>query len=327
MVVAVHLLAGRTSRAQLLIRAMRKLLITLLFLGAAATAQPVAAALKIFACEPEWAALAREIGTDKVETYSATTALQDVHKIQARPSLIAKFRQADLVICTGAGLEEGWLPALISKANNPRVLSGGNGYLEASRYVEMIEVPAAVDRSMGDVHSAGNPHIQTDPRNLPRIAEAIAKRMAQLDPANGAHYKQRNTEFLQRLQLAVTHWETKAAPLKGLRFVAMHKDWSYLARWLGLVQVGTLEPKPGLPPSAAHLARLVEDLKQKPADVILLAAYQDRKAAEWLAQRTGAPIIELPFTVGGNEFADDTLGLYAATIDALLVATGKAAAP
>lgn len=290
-------------------------------------AQPAAAVTKVFACEPEWAALAREIGGGKFETYSATTALQDAHKIQARPSLIAKFRQADLVICTGADLEVGWLPALVEKANNPRVLPGSKGYIEASRHVDMLEVPVVVDRSMGDVHPDGNPHIQTDPRNITKVAAVLAQRLALIDPASARHYSQQHEAFLKRWLEAISLWEEKAAPLKGVRFVAMHKDWSYMARWLGLVQVGTLEPKPGLPPSAAHLAQLVDDLKQQPADVILLAAYQDRKAAEWLSQRNGAPIIELPFTVGGSASADDLLGLYASTLDVLLTAVGKKTAP
>jgi zinc/manganese transport system substrate-binding protein len=284
------------------------------------TATPAAAALKIFACEPEWAALARELGGSRVEAYSATTALQDVHKIQARPSLIAKYRQADLVVCTGADLEIGWLPALVEKANNPRVLPGSDGFLEASRYVSMIEVPEVLDRAQGDVHPFGNPHIQTDPRNITPVAAALAERLAQRDPAHAADYRQRHAAFAARWQSAVAEWERKAQPLRGLRLVSTHKDWSYLNRWLGMTQVATLEPKPGIPPTAAHLSSVLEGLKTQPAAMILVAAYQDHKPAQWLAQRTGLPVIELPFTVGGVEGTEDLFKLFDVTLDRLLAA-------
>jgi zinc/manganese transport system substrate-binding protein len=287
-------------------------------------ANPAAAALKVFACEPEWAALAMELGGSHVDTYSATTALQDPHRIQARPSLIAKFRQADLVICTGAELEAGWLPALVEKANNPKVLPGSPGYFEASRFVQMLEIPAVVDRSMGDVHAYGNPHIQTSPASIATVADALALRLAELDPANAGSYRQRHQQFSTRWSEAMRKWTADARPLVGVAVVSAHKSWPYLYAWLGMREVATLEPKPGVPPSASHLAQVVTNLKSQSARMVIFAAYQDRKSADWLAQRTKLPAVELPYTVGA-EGADDLFKLFDVTIVRLLQAAGTSA--
>lgn len=281
---------------------------------------PATAQLNLFACEPEWAALATELGGDRVEVYSATTALQDPHHIQARPSLIAKVRRADLVVCSGAELEVGWLPMLLRQAANPAVLPGKPGYFEASGFVERLEIPVQLDRSMGDVHAAGNPHVHLDPRRLAQIAEALAERLVALDPANAAHYHQRHEEFVQRWQQAIARWDEKATPLRGLRMVVHHKDWVYLFDWLGLVEAGTLEPKPGLPTSVGHLATLKRELEAQPAKMILHTSYQSDRAALRLAQMSGLPVVKLPYTVGGNERAADLFGLFDDTIDRLLAA-------
>jgi zinc/manganese transport system substrate-binding protein len=290
-----------------------------------AAVQPAAAALKVFACEPEWAALATELGGTSVDVYSATTALQDPHRIQARPSLIAKFRQADLVVCTGAELEIGWLPALVEKANNPRVLPGSPGFFEASRYVRMLEVPVVLDRSQGDVHPYGNPHIQTAPDNIAVIAKALAVRLAEVDPVNAAWYQQQHERFSARWSAAMQKWAADARPLAGIAVVSAHKSWPYLYGWLGMREVATLEPKPGIPPSASHLAEVLENLKTQQARMIIFAAYQDRKPADWLAQRTGLPTVELPYTVGGVESADDLFKLFDVTLERLLQAAGVSA--
>jgi zinc/manganese transport system substrate-binding protein len=303
---------------------MKKIALLLLASCASLATTPAVAALKVFACEPEWAALSQALGGSNVDVYSATTALQDAHKIQARPSLIAKYRQADLVICTGAELEIGWLPALVEKANNPRVLPGSPGFFEAHQYVSKIEVPTTLDRAQGDVHPDGNPHIQTDPRNIALVAKALAERLAVLDAAHASGYQSRHQEFSTRWDHAIRNWETMAKPLHGLRMVSTHKDWSYLNRWLGMTQVAALEPKPGIPPTASHLAAVLEGLKAQPAELIAIAAYQDRKPAEWLSQRTGTPIVVLPFSVGGDPGAEDLFKLFDVTIDKLLQATKKA---
>lgn len=286
----------------------------------AAPALPAGAALNVFACEPEWGALAREIGADQVNVYTATTALQDAHRVEARPSLIARARSADLAVCSGAELEVGWLPILLTQSGNDKIQPGNPGFLEASSFVVKLEVPKFVDRSMGDVHPAGNPHIQLDPRNIQKVAEALTERLSQLDPANAQTYQARAKAFRERWRAAIRRWEQEAAPLKGVSVVVYHKDLSYLSQWLGLREVGSLEPKPGVPPTTGHLSELLARLQREPAKLIVRSAYTDSKAAEWLAERAKLPVVVLPFTVGGDAQAKDLFGLFDDTIQRLLSA-------
>ena len=297
-------------------RIIQTLVLIILPLGAQAE-------LNIFACEPEWAALANEIGGAEVSTYSATTALQDPHYIQARPSLIARVRNADLVICSGAQLEIGWLPALLRKANNRDVLPGTNGYFEASAHVLRLDATGNVDRSQGDIHPQGNPHIQTDPHNIATVAIALHKQLALLDPDNAAGYESRFNDFSERWSQAITGWEERAAVLRGTRVISHHKSWVYLERWLGLVEVANLEAVPGLPPTAAHLSRLTSQFSDGGADVIIYSPYQDSKAADWLSDRTDITAVVLPLTVGGTDNATDLFAVFDDIIDRLLGATGN----
>ena len=278
------------------------------------------AALNVFACEPEWAALAKELGRDKVNAASATTARQDPHHIEARPSLIARMRSADLVVCSGSQLEIGWLPLLLSQSGNARVQPGAPGYLEASQFFSRLEVPGRVDRSMGDVHPGGNPHIQTDPRNIAKVAAVLAERLAQLDAPNAAAYRAAADSFGKRWQAAIARWESEAAPLKGAAIVEHHKDFTYLIAWLGLREVGNLEPLPGIPPTTAHLAELVDQMKREPAKMIVYSSYNDPRGAEFLSERTGIPKVMLPFTVGGSERAKDLFGYFDDLVARLLEA-------
>jgi zinc/manganese transport system substrate-binding protein len=284
------------------------------------TAVPAAAGVSVFACEPEWAALAQEVGGDRVVATSATTALQDPHRIQARPSLIAKMRKADLVICTGAGLEAGWLPLLLRRANNPRVQPGQAGYLEAATTVALLDRPQRLDRAEGDIHAQGNPHIQTSPHNLTAVARVVADRLSTIDPEHAQHYQANLNDFLTRWQSAIGRWEQAAIPLRDKIVVVQHRSWVYLNQWLGLEQVATIEPKPGVPPGSGDLARLVRQMEQQPADVIIRAAYQDDAGAQWLSGRTGITEVVLPFTVGGSEAAQDLFGLFDDTLSRLLTA-------
>jgi zinc/manganese transport system substrate-binding protein len=297
---------------------MRRLLIAVSFLGLATAATGAHAALSVFACEPEWGAVARVIGGEDVTVDVATTALQDPHHIQARPSLIAKVRRADLVACTGAELEVGWLPVLLRQAANGRVQPGQPGYFSATDYVTTLEKPTRLDRAEGDVHPYGNPHIQTDPRRIGQVAAALATRLAEIDPGNAAAYQARYQDFAERWQVAMRGWEAKAAPLRGVAVVTQHKGWVYLEDWLGLKEVATLEPKPGIPPSAAYLAQVLDTLKTHPARMVIRAAYQDPRPSEWIAGRTSMPAVELPFTVGGSAAAGDLFGLFDDTVDRLL---------
>lgn len=281
-------------------------------------AQPVFAALNVLACEPEWGALAKELGGDKVNLYVATTALQDPHHIEARPSLIARARNADLVVCTGAQLEVGWLPLLQTQSGNPKIQAGQPGNFEASRYVVKLEVPQQVDRAQGDVHPAGNPHIHLDPRNIEKVAAALSERMAQIDGKETAYYQARTKAFLERWRQAISGWERIALPLKGMPLVVHHRNFSYLIHWLGMRESGELEPKPGLPPTTAHLSELLGSLAATPAKAVVRAAYNDPRAADWLAGRAGIPAVMLPFTVGGSPQANDLFSLYDDTLSRLL---------
>jgi len=284
------------------------------------TATPARAALNVFACEPEWGALAQELGGDKVSVYNATQALQDVHHVQAKPSLIAKMRSASLVACTGMELEIGWLPMVLRQAGNPEVQQGKPGYFEAGNYVRRLEIPARLDRADGDVHAQGNPHIQTDPRNIGRVGDALAQRLAEIDPANAAFYQARHHDFAQRWQDAIKRWEAQAAPLKGVAIVVQHKAFPYLQEWLGLREVATLEPKPGVEPSSSHLAEVLAQLQRQPAKMVIRAAYNDERASVWLSERANIPVVVLPFTVGGDDRAKDLFGLFDDTVQRLLEA-------
>lgn len=291
----------------------RRMLASIAFLILLSGLPAVASAkLRVFACEPEWSALAEEIGGDLISAESATHALQDPHYIEARPSLISKVRRADLVVCSGAQLEIGWLPQLLSKANNPKVLPGKPGFLEASQFVQRLDIPESVDRAQGDMHPQGNPHVQMNPHNVARIAQQLGERLAELDPGNAEGYRAGTADFLERWQAATARWEEQARPLAGKRVVCHHKSWVYLEDWLQLVEVGTLEPVPGIPPTAAHLSALLEDLGTdgSGADVIIRAPFQSPKPSEWLEERTGIPAVLLPLTVGGTEEATDLFTLF-----------------
>lgn len=283
---------------------------------------PALAALNVFACEPEWAALAQEIGGDKVSAFAATTARQDPHRIEARPSLIARMRQADLAICTGAQLEIGWLPLLLTQSGNARVQPGTPGFFEASQYVVKLEVPSAIDRAMGDLHPAGNPHVHLDPRNIEKVAAALTERLAQLDRGDADFFRTRAADFAKRWRAAIGRWERDGSALKAVPIVVYHRDLSYLIHWLGMREAGSLEPKPGIPPTPAHLAELVDRMKREPAKLIVYSPYSNPKAAEFLAERTGIPAAMLPYTVGGTEQARDLFGLFDDTLRRL-----RAAAP
>jgi zinc/manganese transport system substrate-binding protein len=281
---------------------------------------PAHAALKVLATTPDWGALARELGGDKLDVYVATTALQDVHRVEAKPSLVARARRADLVVATGAELEIGWLPVLIQESGNARIQPGAPGYFEAASALRLLEVPTRVDRAMGDIHPQGNPLVQLDPHNIQAIAHALSARLTQLDPGQAAFYAARATDFDARWNAAIGTWEAKGATLKGTQVVIMHSDQVYLCHWLGLVQVASIEPKPGVPPTAAYLGALVGKLTTATPKFIMLNAYNDPKAANWLSDRIHVPAVILPFSVGGSPAAKDLFGLFDDTLNKLLAA-------
>ncbi len=279
---------------------------------------PLASAqLQVFACEPEWAALAQELGGEEVDVYSATHPGMDPHHVQAKPSLVARLRAADLSVCTGAGLEVGWLPLVQRRARNARVLPGAPGHFEAAAEVDLLDRPARLDRADGDLHGEGNPHVLLDPRRLEQIARSLALRLQQLDPENAHRHRARWDAFQARWREAEARWSRQSTPLRGRRAIVHHQEWVYLFDWLGIERVAALEPKPGVPPSLQHLSALAE---LPVADWVVVSPLDDPKAAHWLSARTGAPVVVLPHTVGALDGADDLVLLFDVVVAALLQA-------
>ncbi len=283
-----------------------------------AAAAPAHAKLKILATTPDFGALATELGGENVDVYVATTPFQDVHRVEARPSLVARARSADLLIAEGADLEVGWLPLLMQESGNSRIQRGSPGYFEAAGQVPLMDVPTSVDRALGDIHPFGNPHVHLDPHNIGTIALTLSARLAAVDASHAGVYQARGADFQKRWQEAIARWEAKVAPLKGVPVVVIHTDQAYLCRWLGIRQIATIEPRPGVPPSAGYLAELVTKLGSTPPAMLLRNAYNDPKAVEWLSGRVHAPIVLLPYAVGGTPGAKDLFGLFDDTIDRLL---------
>jgi zinc/manganese transport system substrate-binding protein len=296
---------------------MKKLLFAL-SLMAGLSAAPGASALNVFACEPEWVALVQELGGDRVSVYVATNAFQDPHHIQARPSLLAKARSAQLMVCTGLELEIGWLPVVQRQSGNDAIQPEKPGYFEAAQYVKKLEVPTVLDRAAGDVHPGGNPHIRTDPRNIAVVAAALTQRLAEVDPENADYYRSRYHDFSTRFDAAIQRWEKEAASLRGTAIVVHHKAFAYLENWLGLKEVAQLEPKPGVEPTSAHLAEVLDQLQHQPAKMILRTPYNSERASAWLGERAKIPSIVIPDTVGGTDKAKDLFGLFDDIVQRLL---------
>ena len=293
------------------------ILVLLFTLWATALPEKALADLSIFACEPEWAALAKEIGGDQVKVYSATTGRQDPHHVQARPSLIAKLRQADLLFCTGAELEAGWLPLLLRRSRNTKVQPGQEGYFLASKAVVLLEKPVLLDRSQGDVHAEGNPHLHLNPHNIILVAKELTNRLTLLDPDSEPAYQQRYQNFTKRWAKATAKWEAQLAPWKGKKVLVHHQEWVYLTYWLGIQRVGALEPKPGVPASSNHLSKLKSIAEVQKPQAIIHSPINNPRPAQWLSQRSNIPVIELPYTVGGVEEVKDLFSLFQVTANRL----------
>lgn len=276
--------------------------------------------LNVFATVPEWAALAKAIGGDKVSVYTATHALQDPHRIEARPSLLAQARRAQLLLATGADLEVGWLPLVQRDSGNATIQTGQPGYFEAAAQVRRLGIPAVVDRAHGDVHAAGNPHIHLDPRNILTVGAALTDRLAALDAANAAAYQAGFQAFAGRWRSAMARWEREGAALKGVPVLVHHGAFVYLTHWLGMQELGELEPKPGIEPTSGQLTALLERQRTTPARMVLRAAYNRDGPSQWLAAKTGMPAVLLPYTVGGTAEAGDLFALFDDTLQRLLKA-------
>ena len=286
-------------------------------LSGMALPSPAAADIRVFACEPEWASLAREIGGGKVDAFSATHAGQDPHYIRARPSLIARIRRADLLFCSGGGLEVGWLPILLQRGAPARIQPGQPGYLLATEHVTVLEKPKILDRSLGDIHPEGNPHVHLDARNMIPLARELSRRLALTDSGNKAVFTQRTAAFERSWDQALSGWKNRAARLKGMPVIVHHKSWTYLVEWLGLHQIATLEQKPGIPPTAGHLNDLLKLARSRTVKAILRTPYDSPDASKWLSEKTSIPAVVLPYTVSRDAGPGALRTLFEQTITLL----------
>jgi len=278
--------------------------------AAAVSALPASAEVRVFACEPEWASLAQEVGGSDVTVYSATHGGQDPHHIRARPSLIAQIRRADLLFCSGAELEVGWLPVLMQRGARLGIQQGQPGHLMAAEHVEVLERPTVIDRSMGDVHASGNPHVHADPRNVRLLATELAARLGAVDPDRADAYQSRLADFHARWDAAMAEWEPRAEALRGTPLIVHHAYWAYLFSWLHLEKVASMERVPGIPPSAPYLREVLEHSRSTEVKAIVRANYEPTDAAEWLSERSGLPIVELPSTVGSFPEVTDLFSYF-----------------
>ncbi len=250
--------------------------------------------LNVVATTPDLASIASMIGGDRVDVKALAKATEDPHFVDAKPSLIVTLNRADMLIDGGAEMEIGWLPPLLQSARNTKIATGAPGRISAAQGIKLLEVPATFDRSRGDVHALGNPHFLTDPANARIVAANIAGHFAQVDPGSAAAYQANLARFQSTLDAKLTDWQRQLAPYKGAKIVTYHRDFIYLAARFGLDVLETLEPKPGIAPSPAHLAQVIAAMKGANARVILVQPFQNRRTAETVARQTDASVIEVP---------------------------------
>jgi zinc/manganese transport system substrate-binding protein len=289
-------------------------------IGAPAAAPPVAKKLNVVATTPDLASIANAIGGNLVDVKALAKPTEDAHFVDAKPSSIVTLNRADVLIEGGAELEMGWLPALLQSARNPKIAAGAPGRISASQGVRLLEVPTTFDRSKGDVHSLGNPHFLIDPVNVRIIASNVAAHLQQVDPANAATYRANLQSFQARLDTKLAEWQRRLAPYSGAKIVTYHKDFVYLATRFKLNVVQTLEPKPGIAPSPAHLAQVITTMKTQNAKVILVQPFQNRKTAETVARQTGAVILDIAQQPGAAKGTDTYFDLMDYTVNKIATA-------
>ncbi len=298
-----------------------KALLALLSLALATVPFTASAKLNVVATTPDLAAIAREIGGDKIELTTLVRPTEDPHFVDAKPSFIMKLNKADALIHGGADLEIGWLPKLLEQARNARIISAAKGNVACCEGVQMLEKPAQLDRSAGDIHAAGNPHYLVDPENAKIVAHHIADTFRELDSVNAAFYEECGKKFAAALDAKITVWKARMQPFAGEHLVAYHNSWLYFAKRFGLTTDIFLEPKPGIPPSPAHLANVISQMKSEKARVILVDPYLSRKTAETVARSTGAQVVDVAQFPGGVKGTDAG---YIALMDYLVEKIAKA---
>ncbi len=284
-----------------------------------------AGTLEVVTTTEDLAAITREIGGRDVSVTSLSHGYQDPHFVEARPSLMLKLRKADLFVEIGKELEVGWAPNLLTGSRNPRVQADSPGFVDASKYIRMLEVPSSVSRAQGDIHPFGNPHYYTDPSNGALIGQAILEGLARVDPAHKAAYDARFTDFRKRLAAAVILWKRRSLELGlgGMKVVTYHRSWPYFAEAFGLKVVDFIEPRPGIPPTPSHILELKQKIKAEGVKLILVEPYFDPKQAQNIAEATGAKVVEMPASVGGDKEATDWFKLFDRELQLLGDALGK----
>jgi zinc/manganese transport system substrate-binding protein len=294
------------------------------FVLIAALAPAALAKLNVVATTPDLASIAREIGGDKITLATLAKPTEDPHFVDARPSFIVKLNHADVLIEGGAELEIGWLPALLDQARNEKIVAGAPGHVNCAKGVQLLDVPATLDRSRGDIHAAGNPHFAISPSNGKIIAQNIADALAENDPPNAETYRANLKTFTAALDAKLVEWQKTLAPFKGRSLVAYHDSWPYFAREFGLKIELFLEPKPGIPPTPAHLAEVISKMKEESARVIIVDPYLNRRTADTVARETGATVVPVTQFPGGLK---GTEGGYIQLVDQLVnsLATALAA--
>jgi len=299
------------TRIELLSYPVIGLLVTAAAVIAAVPLVAVFAPLRVVATTEDLASLAREIGGDRLTVVALAKGYQDPHQVDPKPSFILEVSRADVLVAVGRDLEIGWLPALLSSSRNGKVQVGGPGYLDASMNVKILEIPTGqITRAMGDVHPQGNPHYWLDPANGRRIAQAIRAKLTELAPAEGAYFQKRYADFDARLAAAEARWDKVMAPLKGRKLVTYHRSWpNFMERW-GLEVIGYVEPKPGIPPSPSHTLQLIQQMKRDNIKLIIIEPYFDPKTPNSIGSQTGAQVVTLAPSVGGEKDVPDYFKLF-----------------
>lgn len=277
--------------------------------------------LNVVTTTEDLAAIAREVGGDRVKVEALSRGYQDPHFVEAKPSFVLKLNKADLLIAVGRELELGWLPPLITQSRNAKIQPGANGYLDASLTARILEIPTGqITRAMGDVHPQGNPHYWLDPSNGRRVAQAVARKLSSLRPDDAAYFAQREADFAKRLAAAEKRWDALMAPYKGTKVVTYHRSWPNFAERFGLNVIGYVEPRPGIPPSPSHTLDLIREMKRQNVKLILVEPYFDLKTPKAVARETGARVVVLLPSVGGEKGVDDYIKLFDQDVDKLVAA-------
>jgi zinc/manganese transport system substrate-binding protein len=281
------------------------------FLAAAPATLRAAGPLNVVTTTEDLASIAREVGGDKIKVESLSRGYQDPHFVEAKPSFVLKLNKADLLVAVGRELEIGWLPPLVTQSRNSKIQLGADGYLDASLTAKILEIPTGqITRAMGDVHPSGNPHFWTDPENGKHVAKAIEGKLAQLDRANASYYAQREEDFEKRLTEALKRWQGMMAPYKGLKVVTYHRSWANFAERFGLNVIGYIEPRPGIPPSPSHTLDLIQEMKRQNVKIVMVEPYFDLKTPNSIARETGAKVLVMPPSVGGEKEITDYFKLF-----------------